>query len=142
MGILNRLFGTPLPTDPLERAMLAHATGAGSEAWVNRELLGANVFVMLKGDAPAMSQGAPVQPLAVSTPLGHSVVCAFTSPERAVAMQHAHPDYRGGIAVDFAWVLATLPPGHGIVINPGHEAFLYRTPEDLERLKDDWQKAA
>ena len=28
MGILNRFFGTPLPTDPLERAMLAHATGA------------------------------------------------------------------------------------------------------------------
>ena len=142
MGILRGIFGSPQPTDPLERAMLAHAGGQGSADWLTRELRGAQVIVLLEGDASELAEGAPVRPLAVSTPIGDAVVCAFTSSERAQEMRAAHPAWRTELSVDFAWVLATLPPGHGVVINPGHSAFLYQSPEDVERLRGELRQAA
>ena len=137
MGMLNRLFGRPLPADPLERALMAHATGAGSMRWLEHELSGANVFVLLHGDAAAVENGAPLRPLVVSTPTGETVACLFTSAEQAEELQHQHPECGGGRHVDFAWVLATLPDGYGFVINPGHPAFLFQSAEDVARLKGD-----
>jgi len=137
MSILSRLFGGPLPADPLERALLAHATGAGSKVWLERELSGAQVFMLLHGDPGAVAAGAPAQPLAVSTPTGETVACLFTSAAQAEELQSAHPECLGGIRVDFAWVLATLPEGYGLVINPGDASFLFQSAEDVVRLRRD-----
>ena len=146
MGILNGIFGSQQPSDPLERAMLAHAGGQGSAEWLTRELRGAHLVVLLEGDSPEVVEGAPMRPLTVSTPIGYAVVCAFTSAERAQVMRAAYPTWRTEVSVDYTWVIATLPAGHGIVINPGHAAFLFQAPEDVDRLRgelgEEWRAAA
>ena len=138
MNVLNRILGTPLPADPLERALVLHAAGAATRDDVHAELRSAQIYVLLEDD----TRGGDLHPLAVSTPEGYSVVCGFTTPERAVEMQRQRPEYRAAMAVDPSWVFATLPPEHGFVLNPGHTACLFLAPSAVEPLREEFRQAA
>ena len=142
MGILNGLFGTPAPSDPLERALLAYAQGRASVEWLSNELREAQLVVLLPGDGSAIAEGTPVRPLAVSTPLGHSVVCVFTSPAHAHELRAQYRAWGTELLVDFEWLIAMLPPGHGIVINPGHDACAFWSPEEVDRFRGEQRLAA
>jgi hypothetical protein len=99
MGILNGIFGSPLPTDPLERAMLAHAGGQGSAEWLTRGARRTRRGAA--GGRLARGHRAPRRPLTVSTLIGYSVVCAFTVLERAQEMRGL-PDVAHRAAADYA----------------------------------------
>lgn len=142
MSILNGLFGAPQPSDPLERALLAYAQGRASAEWLAGELRDAQLVVLLEGDGSAVAEGASIRPLAVSTPIGYSVLCAFTASERAQEMRAAYQAWGTELVVDFPWLLAMLPVGHGIVINPGHDACAFLCPEDVDRFRGEQRLAA
>lgn len=138
MNFLHKILGAPLPTDPLERALVRFATGAIPKDEFLAELSSAQVYVLLEGGPNA----APLEPLAVSTPEGYSVVCVFTGPELAIEMLRQHPACPAVMAVDSAWVLANLPAAHGLVVNPGHAACLFLAPESADSLRGEVLKAA
>lgn len=138
MNFLHRILGAPLPADSLERALVRFASGAIPRDELHAQLASAQVYVLLEGGPTA----APLQPLAVSTPEGYSVVCVFTGPELAIEMLRQHPGCPAVLAVDSAWVLANLPEEHGLVINPGHAACLFMAPVPAHSLREEIRKAA
>lgn len=138
MNFLNRILGAPLPTDSLERALVHFAAGAISRDEVRAEFASAQVYALLEGGP----SDAPLQPLAVSTPEGFSVVCVFTSPERAIEMLRQYPACPAVLAVDWAWVVTNLPGEHGLVVNPGHAACLFLAPDSADSLREEIRKAA
>jgi hypothetical protein len=141
MGLLQSIFGSPT-TDPLERALVAHAAGKGSLERVHEELRAAQVYILLEGRANRPGEAPPMNPYAASTPEGYTVVCAFTRPEHAVELQRSRPECLATMPVDFAWLMATLPTGQGVALNPGHQGCLFLAPESIDGLRGEIRLAA
>lgn len=142
MGILNGLFGPRPPSDPLERALLAYSRGDSPIESLAAELREAQLVVLLEGDGGSVAEGVSIRPLAVTTPLGHPVVCAFTSIRHSQALRGNYPAWGTPVMVDFVGLLAALPAGHGIGINPGHDACAFWNPEDVDRFREERRLAA
>jgi hypothetical protein len=142
MRLLNPIFGSSKRGDPLERELLTYAAGKGSLERVHEALLGSQVFVLLEGAPNESPDVAPLHPLAVSTPEGYAVVCAFTSPECAVALQRSRPECLAAMPVDFSWLLSTLPTDQGVALNPGEPGCLFLAPDSVGRLRVEMRQAA
>jgi hypothetical protein len=86
-----------------------------------QRVMAAQVFVPL-ADAPVM-EGASIsrwKPATVTKPTdGAQFVVAFTDPALMTAFARSNPQYSYGFAVLASWLVGALPPGHGIVFNPG-----------------------
>src|SRR5262245_13402329 len=99
------LFGRK---DPFAAARAFRAAGTESAERIAQDLRNANLFVLFDGEAPSL------HPLAVSTPDGYDVLCAFTSAERATELQRSRPDCKAAVTVEASWLLATVPAGCGL----------------------------
>ena len=137
MGIFEGLFGSPEPRDPIERALVARARGRASAEWLAGEMRTAELVVLLEGDGSAVAAGGRFHPLSVSTPSGYPVVCAFTSSARAGVMHERYRAWRTELVVGFAWLVAALPEGHGIAVNPGHDACAFFAPDEVGSLRGE-----
>jgi hypothetical protein len=125
------------PSNDLERAVQGAIDGSGSfEAFLSC-LLGSRVFILIQGDPPANPDTTGMKPLVLPSSAGRPSACLFTSPERSLLVQRAHPAYRTGLLVEFRWVLQILPADLGIVLNPGSNLSLEQPPEGVARLKAD-----
>ena len=134
MSILNRLIRRP--SAALDGARAFRAAGTVSAERLAAELRDAQLYVLFEGEALAL------HPLAISTPEGYDVICAFTTPERAVEMQASRPSCRAAVPVDAAWVLATLPAGCGIAIDVGSEDCRFLEPDSVGWLREELRRTA
>ena len=127
------LFGRK---DPLADARAFRAAGTVSAERMAHELRSAELFVLFDGEAPSL------HPLAVSTPDGYDVLCAFTSAERATQVQHTRPDCKAAITVEASWLLATVPHGCGLVIDAGTPQCRWLEPDSVGWLREEMRRAA
>jgi hypothetical protein len=78
-------------------------------------------------------------PLFLSHPDGAPRLAIFTSPERAKAIQEKHPEYCYAVKATCRQILAGVPAGSGLVMNPGGEAVTFQmTAEQFARFKTDF----
>ena len=112
------------------------ARGVDSARALAAELKGPQLHVLFEGEAPSL------HPLAVSTPEGYDVLCAFTTPERAVELQKSRPTCRAAVAVDASWILATLPAGCGFAIDPGWPECRFLEPDSVLWVREELRRAA
>jgi len=127
MGILSGITGGPSATLAESRAF--RAAGADSARTLAQNLRNTQLFVLFAGE----------RPLAVATPEGYEVVCAFTTPERASDLQ----DHEGApVAVDASWLMATLPAGCGLAIDVGTDGCRFLEPDAVAPLREEMRLAA
>jgi hypothetical protein len=127
------IFGS---SDTFAGARAFRAAGTLSAEKMAAELRGAELYVLFEGEALAL------HPLAVSTPEGYDVICAFSTPERAIELQKTRPSCRAAVPVDAGWVLATLPPGCGIAIDVGSEDCRFLEPDSVAWLREEMRRSA
>ena len=122
--------------DSLADARAFRAAGAVSAERMAGELRNARLFVLFEGEAPSL------HPLAVGTPEGYDVLCAFTTTERATEVQRTRPDCKAAIAVEATWLLATTPDGCGLVIDAGTPQCRFLEPGSIAWLREELRRAA
>ena len=78
-------------------------------------------------------------PLFLNHPDGAPRLALFTSPERAKGTQEKHPEYSYAVKAPCQQILAGLPAGNGLVMNPGSEAVTFQmAPDQFARFKADF----
>lgn len=125
------------PHNELEHKLIAAQQGTlASDAFMH-DLLEAQVFMPVE-DEPNQIQGfqrsTKATPLTLANDNGDSTLLLFTSPERAKPFVVDFPAYRGGLLVDFSWVLGRVGSGIAMSINPGLEFGIDLDPETVEQL--------
>ena len=119
--------------DGLEGTILMFRSGVLPAQQFFPGLLKSEVFVPVKYlnslNAPLFLSGAD----------GAARLAIFTSPERAKSLQQKHPQYRYAVKAPCHQVLAGLPAGNGLVMNPGSEAVTFQmAPDQFARFKADF----
>ena len=122
--------------DPFSDARAFRAAGRVSAGRVANQLRNAQLFVLFEGEAP------PLHPLAVPTPEGYDVLCAFSTPTRAADMQASRPGCKAAVAVEASWLLATVPAGCGLVIDAGTPQCRFLEPDSIDWLREEMRRAA
>lgn len=118
--------GTPfIPHNDLE-ILLAEVmqNKAEAEDFVARLLAGDQVFMPVQDEKHTIAGfqlSNKAQPLLIEDEDGTQVMALFTSPDRAKPFADIFPDYKGGLLVEFAWILRRVGGGFPISINPGWE---------------------
>ena len=118
--------GTPfIPHNDLE-ILLAEVmqNKAEAEDFVARLLAGDQVFMPVQDEKHTIAGfqlTTKAQPLLIEDEDGTQVMALFTSPDRAKPFADIFPDYKGGLLVEFAWILRRVGGGFPISINPGWE---------------------
>ncbi len=121
----------------LEEKLLRAQEGQLSGEEFLEALMGAQVFMPVedKYQIAGLQTSDKAQPLVLEDESGLQVVVLFTSPERAKPFLADFPQYRGGLLVEFPWILERVGSGVGITLNPGCEAGLDMAPEMLQQLR-------
>jgi hypothetical protein len=125
------LFGR---RDPFADARAFRASGTVSAERMAHELRNAQLFVLFEGEM--------LHPLAVTTPEGYDVLCAFTSAERATELQRSRPDCKAAVTVEASWLLATVPAECGLVIDAGTPQCRWLEPDSVGWLREEMRRAA
>jgi hypothetical protein len=89
-----------------------------------RQLVDEQVFMPVEDEThniKGFQRSAHAKPLVVADESGQQVLLVFTSPERAKPFLEDFPQYRGGLLVEFSWLLRRLAGGHNIALNPGFD---------------------
>lgn len=97
---------------------------AEAEDFVARLLAGDQVFMPVQDEKHTIAGfqlSNKAQPLLIEDEDGTQVMALFTSPDRAKPFADIFPDYKGGLLVEFAWILRRVGGGFPISINPGWE---------------------
>lgn len=116
--------GAPfIPHNDLEK-LLAEVMQSKAEAedFVARLLAGDQVFMPVQDEKHTIAGfqlSTKAQPLLIEDEEGTQVMALFTSPERAKPFAEIFPDYKGGLLVEFSWILRRIGGGFPISINPG-----------------------
>ncbi len=110
------------PHNDLEKQLVAvHAGELSADAFMSR-LLDEQVFMPVQDEKnliKGFQRSTQAQPLVVEDEDGTRILVLFTSPERAKPFLEDFPDFRGGLLVEFAWVVRRLGGGFPISLNPG-----------------------
>lgn len=153
MGFLKKLFGggdavpqvqqveeggelrQAIPEGELETAIVElRAERMGIEEVADR-LVRARLFVPSPQDVDERLDRQGFKPVVVELPSG-LFVPAFTSVERASAMQDQNIGAASGIETEAAWIVKNLPPELGLFINPGWTSSLMLPAATLAQMRD------
>lgn len=114
-----------IPHNDLEILLTEVMQGsAEAEDFVARLLAGDQVFMPVQDEKHTIAGfqlSTKAQPLLIEDEDGTQVMALFTSPDRAKPFADIFPDYKGGLLVEFAWMLRRVSGGFPISINPGWE---------------------
>ena len=141
MNLLNKLFARrkaqpPAATEEVShRAVTQFIGGEISEQEMLARLFGGFIYVPL-AEAPKMEQGRLKgwKPATVSKPDASQWLVAFTDSEAASSFA-VQNDYSFGLSTGTEWVLGVLPPGHGLVLNPGSQYLFEWSAEAISLYK-------
>lgn len=112
------------PHNDLELRLAQVHTGELDPVSFVRQLIDEQVFLPVEDDSHAIKgfqRSTQARPLVVADEDGERVLPVFTSPERAKPFLEDFPRYRGGLLVEFSWLLRRLAGGHNIALNPGFD---------------------
>lgn len=123
-----------VPENGLERIIVDAKRGANSIAAMMETIVSSTLFVPSKSEVlPDASGFDPVLLDKDSDPL----VAAFSSASR-VDVQHEVAKYV--LQMNGSDFFRRLPPGYGVIINPGYTAQLIMPPPAISDLKDDLRR--
>lgn len=110
------------PHNTLEQQLVAvHAGELDPEGFV-RELLDQQIFMPVRDEKNAIQgfqRSTQAEPLIIEDEDGERVLVVFSSPDRAKAFVEHFPDFKGGLLVEFSWLLRRIGGGVPIALNPG-----------------------
>jgi hypothetical protein len=101
-------------------------------------LLESQIFVLLDYEIPETNPRLTAPPLMLTSPAGYAVFALFTSPDRAASFVEQLPTFSYGLLVDARWLLSSLSPAAGLVLNPGWDVGLEMPPDGFAALKRDF----
>jgi hypothetical protein len=144
MSFVSKLFGRGQQAESSEKQ------GLGSREAIQlarqgripaNEMLGSlfagGLFVPLS--APPEMNGESIKswkPATVSKGDGSQWLVAFTDADMAAQFSKHNPSYSHGMRVDARWVLRTVPPDYGLVVNMGSPESMFEwNAEGLSRYK-------
>jgi hypothetical protein len=110
---------------------------AEAEDFVARLLAGDQVFMPVQDEKHTIAGfqlSTKAQPLLIEDEDGTQVMALFTSPERAKPFAEIFPDYKGGLLVEFSWILRRIGGGFPIAINPGWDVGMDFDAETIAQL--------
>jgi hypothetical protein len=144
MKFLRKLFGKPepgelralQPQNLLETILRDVCAGTERMELFVRTLLASKLFVPSLMDPETLAEGTAFKPVIVATPDGPMLV-AYTAPTRA-PHEGAAGSAESAIYVDAPWLLRTIPPGIGMVINPGWDVAISMPAAGLAEFKKDY----
>ncbi|MBI2213852.1 MAG: SseB family protein [Acidobacteria bacterium] len=135
MGLQSLLLFGVKPANALEEALLSFLKGKCEIGVFLDALAASRVFVLIKGSASA-PPGDTFTPLVIDGNAGDPAVCIFTSPERSRAIQKRVPDYSQGLEIEFRAFVQSVPPGVGLVVNPGTLFCTEATWQGVDELRE------
>ncbi len=125
------------PRNDLEHRLLQAQEGEiGAELFLEG-LLSAQVFMPVRDDDLGISglqRSARAVPLTLPGADGGEILVLFTSPERARPFLADHPDFKGGLLMEFQRILEKVGSGVGVVLNPGWPVGLDMAAEQVAQL--------
>jgi len=111
-----------VPHNTLEHQLVAvHAGELNPEDFV-RELLDQQIFMPVRDEKNAIQgfqRSTQAEPLIIEDEDGARVLVVFTSPDRAKPFVEHFPDFKGGLLVEFSWLLRRIGGGVPIALNAG-----------------------
>lgn len=132
-----------IPLNELENVLAAVRAGDAVVSSFMDTIVASDIFVLLDKDlGPEGKWDDSASPLVLKNHEGTPVIAMFTAPERAIAMASQFPAFGYGLIIRFAWVLARMSPGVGIVLNPGTLFGMEIPPAAVQGLQDDLLSAA
>ncbi|HEX5709179.1 MAG TPA: SseB family protein [Pyrinomonadaceae bacterium] len=122
------------PLNDVEKLLLDARDGRAPLADMLGALVSADLYVPSTGEV--MQDGSGFTPLLFdSAETGATLTAVFTDPARAAA-QAGRAKYL--LQVNGRELLRRLPPGYGIVINPGHDVGMEIQPYGVEAIVRDF----
>lgn len=127
-----------IPHNDLEKLLADVTLGTvAPEDFVARLLAGDQVFMPIKDEKHAIAgfqASTKAQPLVIEDDEGTQILVLFTSPERAKPFAEMFPDFKGGLLVEFFWVLRRIGGGFPISLNPGWDVGMDFDAETVAQL--------
>lgn len=127
-----------IPHNDLEKLLADVTLGTvAPEDFVARLLAGDQVFMPIKDEKHAIAgfqASTKAQPLVIEDDEGTQILVLFTSPERAKPFAEMFPDFKGGLLVEFYWVLRRIGGGFPISLNPGWDVGMDFDAETVAQL--------
>lgn len=121
------------PENGIERKILAVQAGKYPADALIREIAESDLFIPSKGDA--QEDGRGFVPVLIEQ--GDMLfVAVFTALSR---LSHDTAEYR--LQTKAKAFFLRLPPGYGVIVNPGHDAQLLLPPDGVALLKQDLLRA-
>ncbi len=113
-----------VPHNTLEQQLVAvHAGELDPESFV-QELLAQQIFMPVRDEKNAIQgfqRSTQAEPLIIEDEDGTRVLVVFTSPDRAKPFVEHYPAFKGGLLVEFSWLLRRIGGGVPIALNAGWE---------------------
>jgi hypothetical protein len=112
------------PHNTLERQLAAMHAGELDPEDFARQLLDQQIFMPVRDEKTAIQgfqRSTQAEPLIIEDEAGTRVLVVFTSPDRAKPFVEHYPDFKGGILVEFSWLLRRIGGGVPIALNAGWE---------------------
>ncbi|OGI55844.1 MAG: hypothetical protein A2V58_00530 [Candidatus Muproteobacteria bacterium RBG_19FT_COMBO_61_10] len=124
------------PKNELEQRIQAVLNDEISNEDFMRALQTSQVFMPVADDTQIKNfqRSNKIEPLLVEVEDGSKVLILFSSPDRGKAFLADYPGYKGGLLVEFAWVLLNVEGEYGIAINPGWDLGVDLEPQMVQRL--------
>lgn len=113
-----------VPHNTLEQQLVAVHAGELDIEDFARQLLNQQIFMPVRDEKNAIQgfqRSTQAEPLIVEDEDGERVLVVFTSPDRAKPFVEHFPDFKGGILVEFSWLLRRIGGGVPIAFNAGWE---------------------
>jgi hypothetical protein len=127
-----------IPHNDLEKLLSDVMLGmVDPEDFVARLLAGDQVFMPVRDEKHAIAgfqTSTKAQPLVIEDDEGTQIMVLFTSPERAKPFAEMFPDFKGGLLVEFPWVLRRIGGGFPISLNPGWDVGMDFEAETVAQL--------
>jgi hypothetical protein len=144
MGWMDSLFGGKKPPPPrtldpqnlLEEVLRDVCRGEEKQELFIRTLLASKLFVPSLVEPQKVDDGTTFRPVITETPDGPMLV-AYTAPTRA-PHDGAASESQAALYVDSRWLLMTIPPDIGMVINPGWDVAISMPAKGLVQFKKDY----
>ncbi len=111
-----------VPHNTLEHQLVAVYAGELNPEDFVRELLGQQIFMPVRDEKNAIQgfqRSTQAEPLIIEDEEGARVLVVFTSPDRAKPFVEHFPDFKGGLLVEFSWLLRRIGGGVPIALNAG-----------------------
>lgn len=145
MSLLRKLFGpkekpnaAPAAEDrlaPVDEAIrLARSGRISVDELIHRLLNGTLLVVTAEPVTLPLNGSGKWQPATVTKAAdGSQWLLAFSDDRLAQSFAQQNPNYSYALCTEARWVLAAIPPNHGLLVNVGSEKMFEWTAEGLAR---------